>query len=554
MLKNLNVKTLILLSLGFLVVVLASVGALGLFSVHRTAVALQTTSMEDMRDGTMVERIRFKMEVNRSQILQALQHNPGMEWHKHHDHPLDVHFDTIGATTAEIEKLWGEYLAGITRPDEHKLAQDWFASSGSLGSEAIRSASQALQRGEWDAAQDVLIKFINPGYRISDGSLRALTDLLGARQKADDAAVHATIRSTSMGIGAAIVVAALLAVGAAVVLVRGISAPLEQAIGIARRVARGELGRQIAIDSNNEIGQLLKALAEMDGSLARIVTDVRRGTDTIASAAHQISAGNDDLARRTEAQAGSLAETTASMEQITETVRRNGDNARQANQLALSAATVAGKGGQVVSQVVDTMGSIDESARKIVDIIGVIDGIAFQTNILALNAAVEAARAGEEGRGFAVVASEVRSLAQRSASAAKEIKALIDDSVDKVKLGTTLVDQAGSTMKEIVVSVNRVTDIMSEIAAASHEQSDGIDHINKAVGQMDDATQQNAALVEEASAAAVSLEQQASKLVELVSVFQIVGEEHHALRVVPGSALEAGSTGLLAPAAPRLRA
>jgi methyl-accepting chemotaxis protein/methyl-accepting chemotaxis protein-1 (serine sensor receptor) len=560
MLKNINVKTLIVLTLGFLVIVLAGIGGIGLLSVNKTTRALQTTSMENLRVRAEADRIRFKMEINRSQILQALQHNPALEWHKLHDHPLANHFKIVEQTTAEINKLWRDYAAGIASPEERKLADAWFASSGSLGMDAVEAASQAIQHGDWDGAEDVLIKRINPGYRVSDESLRALTELLKERQKIDDAAVADTIRSTSYGIGTAIALAALLAVAAGVVLVRGIYSPLEQAIGIARRVAKGDIGRRIEIDSNNEIGQLLKALAEMDGSLARIVKDVRDATDTIASAAHQIAAGNDDLARRTESQAGSLVETTASMDQLTDTVRRNGENARQANQLALSAAEVAGKGGQVVSQVVDTMGSIDESARKIVDIIGVIDGIAFQTNILALNAAVEAARAGEEGRGFAVVASEVRSLAQRSASAAKEIKALIDDSVDKVKLGTELVDQAGSTMEEIVVSVNRVTDIMSEIASASHEQSEGIDQINKAVGQMDDATQQNAALVEEAAAAAVSLEQQASTLVKLVSVFQIADEhaaarQRPSLNVVPGTPATVPATGLsqqLPAAPPRL--
>ncbi|TFW32415.1 methyl-accepting chemotaxis protein [Massilia horti] len=559
MLKNINVKTLIVLTLGFLLLVLVSVGGVGLLSVKRTTSALQSTSMEDMRVRSEVEHIRFKMEFNRSVILQALQHNPAMEWYKLHDHPLDVHFKAINETSAEINKAWKEYTANITSPEERKRAEAWFDASGHLGIDAINDAAKAMQRNDWDGAEDILIKRINPGYRISDTPLRELTDLLKERQKSDDAAVAQTIQNTTYVICAVVALAALLAIGAGTVLVRGIYAPLEQAIGIARRVAQGDIGRHIEIDSNNEIGQLLKALAEMDGSLARIVKDVRDATDTIASAAHQISAGNDDLARRTESQAGSLVETTASMEQITDTVRRNGDNARQANQLALSAAQVAGKGGQVVSQVVDTMGSIDESARKIVDIIGVIDGIAFQTNILALNAAVEAARAGEEGRGFAVVAGEVRNLAQRSASAAKEIKALIDDSVDKVKLGTALVDQAGSTMEEIVVSVNRVTDIMSEIAAASHEQSEGIDQINKAVGQMDDATQQNAALVEEAAAAAVSLEQQASNLVELVSVFQVAdahaGEHRPGLNLVAGSNTSNPATGRqqrLPAASPRL--
>jgi methyl-accepting chemotaxis protein len=250
---------------------------------------------------------------------------------------------------------------------------------------------------------------------------------------------------------------------------------------------------------------------------------VRTGTDSVANASSQIASGNLDLSSRTEEQASSLEETASSMEQLTSTVKQNAENARQANQLVSSTADVAVKGGQVVGQVVDTMASIKDSSRKIADIIGVIDGIAFQTNILALNAAVEAARAGEQGRGFAVVASEVRNLAQRSAGAAKEIKALIEDSVGKVDAGGKLVDEAGKTMDEIVTSVKRVTDLMSEIAAASSEQSSGIEQVNQAVGQMDEVTQQNAALVEQAAAAAESLQNQASQLAQAVSIFKLDG-------------------------------
>jgi len=269
------------------------------------------------------------------------------------------------------------------------------------------------------------------------------------------------------------------------------------------------------------MGQLMQALKDMNGSLAKIVGEVRSGTETIATASGQISRGNLDLSSRTEQQASSLEETASAMEELTGTVRQNSDNARQANTLALSASEVAVKGGAVVSQVVDTMGSINESARKIVDIIGVIDGIAFQTNILALNAAVEAARAGEQGRGFAVVATEVRNLAQRSAAAAKEIKTLIGDSVDKVVAGAKLVDQAGATMNEIVESVRHVTEIMSEITSASQEQTAGIEQVNQAISQMDQATQQNAALVEEAAAAAASMQDQAGSLVEVVGLFKL---------------------------------
>jgi methyl-accepting chemotaxis protein len=252
---------------------------------------------------------------------------------------------------------------------------------------------------------------------------------------------------------------------------------------------------------------------------------VRGGTDLIATASQEISAGNLDLSARTEQQAGALEETAASMEELTTTVRQNADNARQANQLAIAASDVAGRGGAVVGEVIVTMGSINESARKIVDIIGVIDGIAFQTNILALNAAVEAARAGEQGRGFAVVASEVRTLAQRSAAAAKEIKELIGDSVQKVDAGARLVDQAGATMEDVVASIRRVTDIMAEIASASQEQTSGIEQVNQAIGQMDQVTQQNAALVEESAAAAASMQDQAGKLAAVVGVFRLGRED-----------------------------
>ena len=318
-----------------------------------------------------------------------------------------------------------------------------------------------------------------------------------------------------------LVVSLLLGLLLAYTIARIVSRPLRHALQIAQTVASGDLTSDISVQTKDETGLLLQALKDMNASLLSVVTEVRQGTDAITTASTQIAAGNLDLSNRTENQASSLEETASSMEEITSTIRHNSDNARQANQLSHSATTVAQKGGEVVAQVVDTMGSINASSKKIVDIIGVIDGIAFQTNILALNAAVEAARAGEQGRGFAVVASEVRNLAQRSASAAKEIKELINDSVDKVDLGSHLVDQAGSTMKEVVESVKRVSAIISDITAAGAEQSGGIEQINVAVTQMDQMTQQNAALVEEAAAAASSLQQQAENLSRVVSVFKL---------------------------------
>ena len=331
-------------------------------------------------------------------------------------------------------------------------------------------------------------------------------------------------------------------------LIRAITRPLNEAVRIAESVAAGDLSQRIDVRSQDETGHLMQAMQDMNSSLVNIVSQVRTGTEAIAVASREIASGNADLSNRTESQASSLEETASSMEQLTSTVKQNAENARQANQLVSSTADVAVKGGQVVGQVVDTMASIKDSSRKIADIIGVIDGIAFQTNILALNAAVEAARAGEQGRGFAVVASEVRNLAQRSAGAAKEIKALIEDSVGKVDAGSKLVDEAGKTMGEIVASVKHVTDIMSEIAAASQEQSAGIEQVNQAVGQMDEVTQQNAALVEEAAAAAESLQDQAGQLAQAVSVFKLDGAGY-----VGQSALPASSDSARARPAARLK-
>ena len=319
--------------------------------------------------------------------------------------------------------------------------------------------------------------------------------------------------------------AALVAMVLAILLTKNITGPLQQAVAVAHRVARGDLSARIEASGKDETGELMRSLGHMNEALVNIVTEVRNGTDTIATASAEISAGNLDLSSRTEQQASSLEETASSMEELTSTVKQNADSAREARDLASSASDVAVRGGTMVTEVVETMASINESARKIVDIIGVIDGIAFQTNILALNAAVEAARAGEQGRGFAVVATEVRNLAQRSASAAKEIKALIDDSVTKVDLGSKLVDRAGATMEEVVQSVKRVNNIISAIAAASEEQRNGIEQVNDAIAQMDQVTQQNAALVEQAAAASSAMQDQAATLTQAVSVFQLRTDE-----------------------------
>jgi methyl-accepting chemotaxis protein len=339
--------------------------------------------------------------------------------------------------------------------------------------------------------------------------------------------VDATIqlRLVEFTLGAALLAAALLAVG--LFIARGLLNQLggepNYAANITRHIAEGDLTVVIDLKKSDE-SSLLYSIKTMRDSIGAIIGQVRSGTDTIAVSSKEIASGNMDLSARTETQASSLEETASSMEELTGTVKQNADNARQANQLAASASEIALKGGRVVAEVVATMGVINSSSQKIVDIISVIDGIAFQTNILALNAAVEAARAGEQGRGFAVVASEVRNLAQRSASAAKEIKTLINDSVENVRHGSQLVDQAGGTMNDIVDSVRHVTDIMAEITAATSEQTSGIEQINLAISEMDNVTQQNAALVEQAAAAAAAMQEQADKLTEVVSVFKV--DEH----------------------------
>jgi methyl-accepting chemotaxis protein len=352
--------------------------------------------------------------------------------------------------------------------------------------------------------------------------IAGLQDVAGSGVAPELAGHIASTRNLMAGFG----VAALLAgAGCSAWLARSIMQPLGEAIFIAETVASGDLSKEFETERGGDFGRLLRGMGEMEDTLTDVVTRIKASTDSIVVASGQIAAGNQELSSRTEEQASSLEQTAASMEELTSTVKQNADNARQANQLALSASEVAVKGGSVVGQVVDTMASINASSRKIVDIIGVIDGIAFQTNILALNAAVEAARAGEQGRGFAVVASEVRSLAQRSAAAAKEIKGLIDDSVGKVDAGSALVGEAGKTMEEIVSGVKRVTDIIGEITAASHEQAQGIEQVNQAIAQMDQVTQQNAALVEEAAAAAQSLQEQADSLSQVVATFKLDDEE-----------------------------
>ncbi|CAB3651249.1 hypothetical protein LMG3458_00076 [Achromobacter deleyi] len=410
----------------------------------------------------------------------------------------------------------------IESPEERQL----WEGIGKSRAEYLRTRDgifKAKQEGNVEAANKIFTQEFLPATRQFIDQITKLSNLQRADIDAQGAGIEKAYGAANfwmIAIGSLAVVSGLLL---AVLLTRGITRPLSQAVRVARTVAANDLTSNINVTSRDEIGQLMQALQSMNATLVGTVARIRTGVDSIASASGEIAAGNTDLSSRTEQQAASLEETAASMEELSSTVKQNADSAKQANQLAAAASGTASRGGATVSEVVSTMSAISASSVKIADIVSVIDGIAFQTNILALNAAVEAARAGEQGKGFAVVAAEVRTLAQRSAQAAKEIKVLIEDTVSKIRQGSGSAERAGATMQEIVSSVQRVTDIMGEIAAASAEQADGIEQVNRAVSQMDEVTQQNAALVEEAAAAAGSMQDQAAELTRAVSAFKLPG-------------------------------
>ncbi|MBX3610014.1 MAG: HAMP domain-containing protein [Hydrogenophaga sp.] len=437
-----------------------------------------------------------------------------------------------GKDPAQLDKYWGAFqkadvalaaeakgLAADLAPGEARDLVQQFGQAHATMSGNYRAAFEQFKAAGMDASvgDKAVHGMDREPARLLDAAVKRIgEDSAAVAEQAQAGARQATVWSLAL--------MAVVCIGGAVagvVFSRAITRRVDQAVDVADRVAAGDLSVRVQAQGSDEIADMLKALAAMQAKLSQVVGEVRHNAESVASASAQIAQGNQDLSQRTEQQASALEETAASMEQLGSTVRMNADNARQANQLAVTARDLAVAGGEVVGEVVSTMQGIQHSSQKIADIIGVIDGIAFQTNILALNAAVEAARAGEQGRGFAVVAGEVRNLAQRSAQAAKEIKDLIGNSVDQVAQGSTLVDQAGGRMTEIVSSIRRVTDLVAEISAASTEQSDGVNQVGDAVTQMDQATQQNAALVEESAAAASSLRQQAQRLVEAVAVFRV---------------------------------
>jgi methyl-accepting chemotaxis protein len=436
----------------------------------------------------------------------------------------DAFKNPIKAEQARVSELQ-KTLESLSSSEAERKQMQLVGENRKVVLKIMAAQNQAKSAGDVEGALGIYQREFSPAIKTYSQSVQEFVRIqeAAAQQVREELAQEREHLRLASGLLALLIIAAAI-VGAAL-LIRSIRRPLADAVDLASRIAAGDLSAQPDVSRGDEFGDMMRALKKMNDSLGMVVGKVRSSAESVVAASSEIAAGNLDLSSRTEQQASSLEETASSMEEMTSTVKQNADNARQANQLAGSASDVAVRGGVMVSRVVDTMASINEASKKIVDIIGVIDGIAFQTNILALNAAVEAARAGEQGRGFAVVASEVRSLAQRSAAAAKEIKTLIGDSVEKVDTGAKLVDQAGTTMQEIVDSVRRVTDIIGEITAASQEQTSGIEQINQAISQMDQVTQQNASLVEEAAAAAASMQEQARELVDVVSAFKL-GASH----------------------------
>lgn len=514
MLNNMTIKSRLVFVIGMLSVLLVGIGSMGIYGLNQT-----NDSFRGVYEDRAIPLGDLGLVLDR---MQRARLNTAMSAYGRDAELVKARKIMTSQRDAEIAELWKKYMATTLTLEEAELAEN-FALQWKIYAESRDHTMSFATAGDYDAAIVNLTGDAAAKFDAVHGTMLNLLELQRNVAAKEYAEAQSNYNSIFLVSSTVISLGVLLAVIIGFLLIRAIVGPLNEAVAVANAVASGDLTSRIEVHSTNETGRLLQALKTMNENLINLVSKVRTGTDQIATASGEIASGNTDLSQRTEEQASSLEETASSMEELTSTVKQNADNARQANQLAAGASEVAVKGGAVVGQVVQTMSSINESSKKIVDIISVIDGIAFQTNILALNAAVEAARAGEQGRGFAVVATEVRTLAQRSAAAAKEIKELISDSVAKVENGTRLVDEAGTTMDEIVIAVKRVTDIMSEISAASHEQSSGIEQVNQAVTQMDEVTQQNAALVEEAAAAAESMSDQAQALAQAISVFKLSG-------------------------------
>lgn len=514
MFNNMTIKSRLIFVIGMLSLLLVGVGSLGLFGINQSNSGLKTVYEDRLVPSVQLGSILDVWYQVRENAKNAIESK--------NTATAKALGDDANRLVKQNEGVWAKYLATQLTPEESVLTK----TKGEQHVQYVSSMNKTIQlaaSGEFETAAQNLENDTVPKFNALRDTVFALLDLQGKVAEREYGIAQSHFENIFMTSVVAIGLGVFFAILVGFFLIKAIVGPLNEAVAVANAVASGDLTSRIEANSTNETGRLLQALRTMNDNLVDLVGKVRMGTDQITTASGEIASGNSDLSQRTEEQASSLEETASSMEELTSTVKQNADNARQANQLAAGASEVAMKGGAVVGQVVQTMSSINESSKKIVDIISVIDGIAFQTNILALNAAVEAARAGEQGRGFAVVATEVRTLAQRSAAAAKEIKELISDSVAKVEDGTRLVDEAGATMDEIVSAVKRVTDIMSEISAASQEQSSGIEQVNQAVTQMDEVTQQNAALVEEAAAAAESMQEQAQALTQAISTFKLSG-------------------------------
>ncbi|MET0320829.1 MAG: methyl-accepting chemotaxis protein [Duganella sp.] len=512
MFTSITIRTRLIASMAFLGLLIISIGAVSLFGMNKVNFALKDVYSNQMASAIMLGNSKNFLNRARFVIDRGVFHPEATDLEK-----------TMGRAEgfiADGDKVWKQYLALPLEGEEKQLAADLDAKR-TVYVGFLRELIAAIRAQNIEKIDDLAMNKMSKEFGIFDAaSLKLEKFQLDAAERHYDGS-QSFFKSFEVGFVIALVIGAVAIVYSTVRLLVAILKPLRAALRHFDEMAAGNLANHITVERHDEMGSLMQGLLKMQEQMSATVRGIRTGSSSIATASAEISHGNLDLSRRTENQAAALEETASSLVELTTTVRHNADNARQANTLALSAQDVAGKGGMLVSQVVDTMSTINTSSRKIADIIGVIDGIAFQTNILALNAAVEAARAGEQGRGFAVVATEVRNLAQRSAAAAKEIKELITASVEQVDAGSQLVDKAGATMNEIVSSVERVTGIMGEIMIAGEEQSEGINQINHAIAQMDEVTQQNAALVEEAAAAASSLQEQAATLEELVSTFKV---------------------------------